>query len=138
MFGDSQDYAAQVERLKTAGCEQIFSDREDWGPVGSKAGGGRAVEGGWHAEHPQSHAAGAVILRSPLSRLTNSQPRRSNSSKMSTQSSTADGIGQCDVHGHEVQFDYLLAVQYRYEGARSPESPTPAGLRITQACGTRP
>jgi hypothetical protein len=37
MFGDSQDYAAQVERLKAAGCEQIFSDREDWGPVGSEA-----------------------------------------------------------------------------------------------------
>jgi len=37
MSGDSQDYAAQVERLKAAGCEQIFSDREDWGPVGSKA-----------------------------------------------------------------------------------------------------
>ena len=37
MFGDSQDYAAQIERLKAAGCEQIFSDREDWGPVGSKA-----------------------------------------------------------------------------------------------------
>jgi DNA invertase Pin-like site-specific DNA recombinase len=39
MVGDSQDYdyAAQVELLKEAGCEQIFSDRgEDWVLVGMR------------------------------------------------------------------------------------------------------